>query len=605
MNKTLLTVALSSAVINAYAIPYEDQMVVTATRMAQPETKTLANVSVITYQDILDLQPHNTLDLFKQIPGISMVQSGGRNQTASIFIRGSNNSHALVLIDGVRVGSSTLGETQINQIPLAMIERIEVVKSPASSAYGSDAMGGIIQIFTKKPGQERNQTLSLTVGEQNTLDGNYSTSGPITNNASYSITIGYESTDGFDSRQDFDSFGTLYSQPDKDGSSEGFAKISVTQRYSDQFSSSFSFMKQKGDLEFDGSYDLESENEARYTTASLTYQSGIIENTTLVNINTDKSTSTLFTFPTPDETFKTEKSTVSNLTSIQANEQLSLTIGLERIEENVGKSTLTYDKDNRVTNAAFLQSIFSPMEALSIQTGLRTDHNSQYDSEETYNLGFAIFVDQFTFGLHQSSGFKAPTFNDLYWPGSGNPNLNPEESKSTEASISANFDKLDVSLAVYNNQFTNLIEWADIGNGIYKPSNVESATIQGSELNFQFKVLDINNQLTFEYKNPKNDKTDLYLISQTKESAKWTSQYTNGKLGAGVSMAYESKRFDDKFNQTILSPYTVWSARASYQFSAKFRGDASVDNIFDKEYETRYSYNSQPRTFYLTVNYQL
>src|SRR5688572_15802306 len=223
VRRSLLALALSTClapVAHAQATtPTDlDDVVVTATRTAQTQDATLAAVTVITREDIDRRAPASLPDLLRAVPGLTVATNGGPGKVASSFLRGTDSDHVVVLIDGIRVGSVTSGGAAFQDIPVEQIERVEVVRGPVSSLYGADAVGGVIQIFTRRPHRAFDPSFNLGFGSYDTLRAGAGLAGR-GDNGWYSLHAGYEKTDGIDAYRDnpdspWDDFGL---DPDKDG----------------------------------------------------------------------------------------------------------------------------------------------------------------------------------------------------------------------------------------------------------------------------------------------------------------------------------------------------------------------------------------------------
>jgi vitamin B12 transporter len=244
------------------------QIVVTATRTAQSEDESLAAVSIITRQDIERLQPQSLQDLLRGVPGLTLSNNGGPGKATSLFLRGTESDHVLVLLDGIKLGSATLGVTSIQDLPVDQIERIEIVRGPRSSLYGSEAIGGVIQIFTRRGGGDLKRRFSLDLGSYDTRRGSLGLSGG-GEHSWYSVDLALSDTDGFDACQANNSGGCFTDEPDDDGYRNESANLRVGHRFDNGLEVDFHALQADGENQFDGSYVNASETRQQVLGGSL------------------------------------------------------------------------------------------------------------------------------------------------------------------------------------------------------------------------------------------------------------------------------------------------------------------------------------------------
>ena len=269
---------------------------VTATRTAITVDDALSSVSVITRADIDRLQPVSVADLFTGLPGVTFAQAGGLGEQTSLFLRGTNSSHTLLLVDGIRVGSVSAGLPAFEQIPVDQIERIEIVRGPRSSLYGADAIGGVIQIFTRHshPGDALAPSMRVTVGSRNTLDGQFGISGGSAR-AWYNLSLGGRYTRGINACRD--GAGTVFAgcfvnEPDRDGYRNYNALANGGYRWDDGTELTAIYLRSRNHVEFDGApYGNQALNVQQVAGAKLRFNPTAIWQVTLqAGQNLDKAT---------------------------------------------------------------------------------------------------------------------------------------------------------------------------------------------------------------------------------------------------------------------------------------------------------------------------
>ena len=234
------------------------EMVVTATRSGTESKNTLATAATIyTRADIDRLQVRTLPELLRGTTGVDVVQNGGYGKTTSVFIRGTNADHILVLIDGIKIGSVTTGTAAFENIPIEQIERVEIIRGPQSSLYGSEAIGGVIQIFTRKGGDSETPKFNLDAG-----GGSYythRTAGSVSGkykNVWYNVGASHFGSDGFSAKP-------FPADPDKDGYQNTAVNARAGYRFDNNAEIEASFMRAEGTNEFDGA-NTKSENNSEF-----------------------------------------------------------------------------------------------------------------------------------------------------------------------------------------------------------------------------------------------------------------------------------------------------------------------------------------------------
>jgi vitamin B12 transporter len=588
--------------ISSYAQSEDlDQIFVTATRTDQSIDQSLASVSVITREDIERLQANSLAEVLRGLSGITIANNGGPGKATSLFMRGTESDHVLVLIDGIKVSSATLGTAPFENIPLAQIERIEIVRGPRSSLYGSEAIGGVIQIFTRR-GSEQNEThASLLLGSHDTYDGNLGFS-INSDNSWFSLDLAQSDTDGFDACQNSSSGGCYADEPDDDGYRSESTSFRAGHSFSDNFEAELHALRADGESEYDGGFVNESETRQQLFGLNLQYHP--IENW-LISLAAGKNwnESDNFKDGVYMTTFDTERDSASLQNDIELATDQLLTLGIDFQREQLNSSTL-YDLDNRDNRGYFLQYQGALAEN-DFELSLREDDHGDYGDQTTGGAAWGYSINRgLKFWVSYGTAFKAPTFNELYYPGFGNPDLEPEESNSYELAIQGEAGWGNWRVSAYQTEVDQLIGY----DASYSPVNIDEALIRGIEarINARFGLWRSSTNITL--LDPENSSAGSndgnQLPRRPNQSLRFELDRAIGAFNLGLSLLAESKRYDDLANTRELSGYGTLDLRAGYQFNDAWRLQGRFENVFDKTYETASFYNQPGRGFYLTVNYQ-
>jgi vitamin B12 transporter len=611
MKKTLLAAALCGSSFTALAGAAQDPatlspVIVTATRTAITVDDALSSVSVITRDDIERLQPVSLIDLLEGLPGVSFAQAGGLGQQSSLFLRGTNSTHTLLLIDGVRVGTVSAGIPAFEQLPLDQIERIEVVRGPRSSLYGADAIGGVIQIFTRRGTRGGfAPSLSVSAGSRGYTDGQFGVGGG-DRHAWYNLSVGSQYTRGINACRvgAAEAFaGCFVDEPDADAFRNTNALASAGYRWDNGTELSATWLHSKSYIEFDGApYGNQAHNRQQVAGAQLSFAP---LQAWKVTLGAGQSLDDSHVYN--DAAFTRYGDSRRNQASWQNDLSLAadqlLTVGLDWQQEHLSSDT-GYLADSRSDTGAYAQyqGSFGPHE---VQLSLRHDDNQQFGGHTT---GAAAWGYAFAHGVRLSaswgSAFHAPTFNDLYYPyGIGNPQLQPETSRSAELGLAQQQADWHWALNAYQTTIDQLISL----DANYFPRNISRARIRGLEAQLGTALAGwrVNGYLTLQRPlNRDGGLNDGHLLPRRPErSARVELDRRFGPLGVGATVLAAGNRYDDLANQRRLGGYATTDLRASYAFAAGWQVEARLANAFNRRYETVYYFNQPGRSWYLTLRY--
>ncbi|MBK5931316.1 TonB-dependent vitamin B12 receptor [Halochromatium salexigens] len=586
-----------------------DPIVVTATRTAQTADETLASVSVIDRAEIDRRQSKTMSDLLRGLPGVALSSNGGLGASSSLFLRGTNSGHTLVLIDGIKVGSATTGTAPWENIPVDQIERVEVVRGPRSSLYGSEAVGGVIQIFTRRERIEPlTPRLSLGAGSRNRVR---ASGGLSVGNADgwLDASLGFEQSAGFDAcRGEPFVGGCFVDEPDDDGYTNQHGALSAGWRFSDRLSLEGDFMRSEGDVDFDGSAFAGNRNKTVLQVARLRARAQPLQPwISTVEVGRSWDQSRVFFEDAFKDRFDTRRDHLGWQNDIQFGAGQQVTLGIDHRRDEITTKT-AYEDDAR-DNTGYYGQYLGRFGNADLQLSLRQDEDSQFGGHGTGNaaLGYG-FANGLRLTASVGTAFKAPTFNELYYPGFGNPDLDPEQSRSAEVGISGAHRWGRWSANLYQTDIDDLIATTQVTPTLYLPENVDRSRIRGLELwtsaTLGGWIMDANLTLL----DPRNessgpDKGNL-LPRRPQQTFQLDADRQFGRIGVGGTLFVSGRRFDEAANQTRLDGFSLVDLRADYAFSDALRLQARVENLFDEQYETAAYFNQPGRTLMFTLLYQ-
>jgi vitamin B12 transporter len=615
----------------------QPEVIVTATREATPVNQTIADVTVIGPAEIQRNPARNLAELLAQQAGLEISMSGGLGSTSSGFVRGTNSNHVLVLIDGMRFGSATAGNPALENIPLGQIERIEIVRGPMSSLYGSDALGGVIQIFTKTGealGSGFMPNAQLTLGSQGFAQIGAGFAGR-QDAFDYSLQVQHIRTQGFSasnaSAPGFPPFGTYH--PDRDGFRQNSVSLNLGYRFNRDWALRFSALNSQARTEFDEGLDpLNPKQSARSNlqaqNLSLAIDGRITPHwTTKITLGQSKDVSdtveALNRFFISTFTTQQRQAAWVNRWSTSVG---TWSLGLEYLNQGVGLvdlfATPNFTPDHRSIQSTWL-AWGMQQGAWQWQTSLRHDRNSQFGGKSTGNLGMAYRLSP-SWRLQGSlaTGFAAPSFNNLYFPFFGNPNLKPESSLSRELGIryTGNFglggttsgganagpiQPSEFKLVAFKQTIRDLIV---VDPTSFTPINLETAQIQGLSAQLRHRAGPWSMNASLDLTQPINDSGGAQqgnlLPRRARQNLRLSADYDFGvwQLGGGLRAA--GKRYDEAANTTTLGGYGVLDVRARLAVHQDWSLSLNLNNLSNKTYETAYGYNQAGRQVYMTLNYQ-
>jgi len=581
------SVACALAVAQAFAqSPSEpailDPIVVTASRTPQPLLEIVADVTVIDAEELARSGAVDLAALLARQPGVEMVRNGGPGATSGVFLRGANAAQTLVLIDGVRVASASSGATALEAIPLAQIERIEILRGPASSLYGADAIGGVIQIFTRKgePGVHAHASASYGTFDTSTAAAGISGGGA---SARGSLQLAARRSDGFNAIVNPANFSY---DPDRDGYRDASITASGALDYAAGQRLSLDYFRSRLDNQFDGGDAFDD----RTVTTLESWQIASANRPAAAWLSRlsaaeghDRSVSKTGSGEFPFETRQRQYAWQNDLTLPAG----ALTVALERREERVA-SDAGFPVTSRDTNA--ITAIYRiDAGAHAVQANVRHDDSTQFGGRTTGALAWGYRVAP-GWRLSASAGtaFKAPTFNDLYFPGFSNPGLEPETSRNVEAGLHwtarAGEAAWQAHAVVFHNRVDDLIVFGCNADSICRPDNVARATLRGVTLHGDYAWRDTLLRASVDLQSP-TDAQGRLLPRRARRHGALTLAQTLGSVRVVGELVASSERFDDAENERRLGGYAIVNVALEWLVAPSTTLFIRADNLLDRHYE--------------------
>jgi len=535
--------------------------------------------------------------LLDNLVGFSVTDTGGRGSVTSYFMRGLSNSQIIVLIDGVRVGSASLGTVTLNSYPVEAIERIEVLKGPFSGIYGADGVGGVIQLFTKKGGEGRG-SVSLSLGSDSLKEISASLNGGDENN-SFHLSVYKEETDGFDRT----SIATGGNQDD-DAFEETAVSFGAKLSLGDNTVAKFSSLYSDGSADFDNLFgtDPSLKTDTKTLSSALNVSTQLSDSLTWQNtlgVNKDESV-TNGAFPSD---ITTNRDSIGTELIATLNDSTIVTTGLDYYEEEIDAVYTEFPVAERDNKAAYAQ-LQTNSGDLGLVASLRYDDNSAYGSDTNGSVSVSYQLNDSVRAIASyGTAFAAPSFNFLYFPFFGNPDLLPEESKQTEIRFEGNQANVDWSVSAYQTDVENLFSFDP---ATFLAANIGEAEIKGWEFQARTELADWLVSLSLDLLSAKNTLTNVELDDRAEKTLKINASKDFGDLTLAFDVKAESDRFDNQ--GTEVSSHTLLDVRSNYQINDQLSLDAKISNVFDKDYAvnligTDNQYNTGGRQAEITLRY--
>ena len=575
---------------------------VTANRAEEAVGDVPASVTVLTRDDIERAQAPDLVSLLARQAGVDVARSGGPGQASTLFLRGGNSNHALVLVDGIRVNAATQGVLDLAHLPLALVERIEIVRGPRAALWGSDAIGGVVQVFTRDPSRDFVEARAGSYGRHGIDVGLGRTHG----DARIGVALGHDRLDGFSATSPL--AGPYAFDPDPDGYSNRHGSLRAQARLGAQVLSA-SALVTDADVDFDaGTGPGEGRTAATNRVFGLRMAgplSGAWSHALVLgNSSEDLDTPAYFS------RFGSSRDSLDWTTTGRAPGAGALTLGLNWSRESgyTDEGFQGYEVDRR--NAALFARWQGGVGAHRFEGSVRHDDNSQFGGATTSNLGWSWRASEaLRVRASWGQGFRAPNFNELYYPGfdvggglvlfAGNPDLRPERSRTAEAGLewqpSANGR---LALSAYRTRVDELISFdgqAPTGEIDFHAVNTRRAAVDGVELEAGWRhgAWQFDGNATWQHARDLDTGDDLLRRAPRKANLSATRSFGGGAHW-GVDLSAVSRRAE--FGGQSLAGYARIDLRFAAPLAANWWFDARIENLGNRDYELVRGYRTPGRS---------
>ncbi len=581
---------------------------VTASRVAETVDASLADVSIITRKDIDASNAPDLIDLLRLQAGVDLYRTGGAGQQTSVFLRGTNSNHVLVLIDGVRVASANTGAFAFENLPLDAVERIEIVRGPRASYWGSDAIGGVIQIFTRKLDGAH---LAASVGSYRSADGSAGF-GAQSDAGGFSVQVGVRHVGGFSATNPSICNGPndpycIYNADDNGVQNhnlvaQGDYRIGMQTLSASVFHSEGTQSFDNGSFGPGVSHTLDQAIGANLEgPLSPSWSQRLSIGTSREDIAT----------PAFLDAFRSTREQLAWTNDVTLSATQHLVAGVDFNHDrgvSIDSSGFGAPYDMSRDNSGAFAGWRVADGALDSELSGRYDHNSSFGGAFSGSAAAGWkFSDDLRLSASYGTAFRAPTLNELYSPGyggyyAGNPLLNPERSRSVELALGWRLDDANhLDLRAFSTRVHGLIDFS--GGSLFQAINIDHAAIDGAEISHTWHnaTWSWSNNLTLQ--NPRDSDTGAQLLRRPKQKFSSVLEASVAeRVHAGIELA-ASGRSDDT-GGVVLGGYTLVNLRANYDLSAAWKLGARLENLFDRDYALVHGYNTPGRSGYLTISWQ-
>ena len=598
-----LAAAFSTPIARGQGAPEAQPVVVTANRTAQPLSDVLADISVVDRATIERSGVTGVADVLARLPGIEFARNGGPTAATSVFVRGNENRHTAVYIDGVRFDSQTTGGPVWEQIPLDQIERIEVLRGPAAAVYGSDAIAGVVQVFTKRGQGPAQPTAALTVGSYRTSLAQAGLSGSA-DAFDYALSASQGQSKGFDAR----TAAVAGHNPDDDGWRRTSGNARVGYQINAEHRVDASILASNLRSDFDGFMPgLDDRSDYTLRSGNLAWQGRWNDDAT-TRLQLGQTASTYEAQPD----FYRSETTLRNITLLHE----------QRVGDNQFNATLERREDELLNPA----TVFAPtleakqhqnaiglgwradFGAQALQAHLRHDDDSEFGGKTTGSLAWGWgFAPQWRVTAAAATSFFAPTLYQRFSQ-FGNPDLQPEDGRNLELGLRWAANDSQASLAGWRSRVTNLINFGPPGPcvdafGCYV--NVGRAQLNGVTLAARTLLGGITLRGSIDWHDPRNADTDKLLPRRAQQLATLGAQTQWSGWTFAADMQAAGARWDNPANTQRLGGYALFNLFAGKQLMPGLVLEGRIDNVGDKDYELATGYAMPGRNGQLTLRWAL
>lgn len=603
--KWLAAIALVMAVTMSSSVGWgqeeavrTEEVVVTAARMLEPQEEATSSIIVIYEDEIKRMEANFLPEILRQVTEITLIQNGGPGKSASVQLRGASADQVVIMIDGVKVKSTTLGYYDLSGLSVDDIARIEIVKGPQSTMYGSEAIAGVINIITKKgkPGFGIGGSYERGTFNTENYSGSVSGGGRMWN---FRLSGSRYKTDGISVYEDGD---------EEDGyenkAYSGNIGLMLAENVSVEFSRQY--YEDENDLDYgseDDDTNYTSETTHRVDTARATVFLTESWEQVLMHSKTNDFSKT----EDPDASWlnseiTSEMETTDWQHNLYLGQGFTVTAGVEERKEH-GENEGVFDEE--IKNRAAYMNIKQKVGNVTWNLGGRYDDHEAFGEEKTYRVGV---VEEMSgggrFRASYGTGFRAPTLNQLYYDGpysKGNPDLDPERSTSWEVGLEHDLgEQATFTITYFEQKYTDLIEWEEVAPFSWEPRNVSRAKIKGVETTLAYRGDVIDLRASHTHLETEDDNGER-LRRRPKDKYFAMIGYHGASFGLSVDYTYVGMRYDNAGEQDSIDPYDVINVSAYVQLGNNIKLYGRGENIFDEDYELAAGYNTPGEAYYAGI----
>lgn len=572
-----------------------EPVVVTATRTAQTADETLASVQVITRERIEQAQARDVAELLRFQAGLDIARNGGPGQTTSLFMRGTDSNQTLVLVDGVKMNPGTIGGAAWQNINPALVDRIEIVRGPRSTLYGSDAIGGVVQIFTRRSQAPVSRSGAIGAGSDNTFSANSNIMGR-NDRFRGGLDLALESTDGFPPLENANAPGdwSNYSFNAHAGADLDYVDIDFTSWWS------------RGNVDYASFFGTPQDQDFQNGVTSLTFDTAPLDSLTsslklsyvVDRISQNQS----------EDIARTRRWVADWQNDFQLGEHQLLTGGLYFAKEkDYSISFGNLFDENRNVKAAFLQDDIQYGKHKLLLSARYTDDDFTKD-KTTWNVAYGYRVlPRTNLFASAATAFRSPDSTDLFGFG-GNQDLRPEESRNLEAGLKHQFNAAHaIQITAFHNKIDDLIIFTD-PDGFLGPipgqnENIDKARIRGIEAQYQFSQGRWSGFVEGILQDPENRETGDQLPRRAKKTLTASLNYAIGTWAVAGNVITTGERPNSDFDDIDLDSYTLVDMTLAKQITRSLSAHLRIENLFDEDYTLAEGFNTQDRAFFVTLRY--
>ncbi|WP_446715051.1 TonB-dependent receptor domain-containing protein [Comamonas sp. B21-038] len=574
------------------AVKNLQEMVVTANRIAQPLSDLVADMSIIDAPTIERQGPGSVADVLARVPGIQITRNGGPGTATSVFLRGADSRFTAVYVDGVRMDSQSTGGASWQSIPLALIDRIEVLRGPAAAVYGSDAMGGVVQIFTKKGDGPAQPYAGLGVGSRGTFTAEAGISGGA-GGWDYALGLNRSQTDGFNART------AATANPDKDDYRSNAVSSRLGYQLNRQHRLEATLLASDVNSGYDNSLTEDDRSLNKMYALGLNWQA-----------QWTAQYSTKLQFTQSRDYYETRPSPYQTDTRLQnylfQNEWRlgvhTFTAALERRDDALTNGGI--DRDRHQNALALGYGLNTGPH--TVQLNLRRDDDSEFGGKTTGSAAYGYaFATHWRATATVGTAFRVPTLYQRFSE-YGDASLQPEKSRNAELGLRWAQGAHSFSATAYRNRVTDLINFSSPGScdspfGCY--ANVGKARLEGITLAGTTKLGAFNLHGSVDFQNPRDTENDKLLARRAKRYATLGAETRAAGWTWAADLQTSAKRFDNAANTNVLGGYTLFNLSAQTEVAKDVNLIARINNLADKRYQTARTYATEGRSVYVGVKW--